>query len=53
MNRAAQPSDGTPQSRVLFDKSEGSVKSKLVLGSAGAPLSSPPRLRTKTLEISP
>jgi hypothetical protein len=35
------------------DKSEGSVKGILILGGARAPLGSPERLRTKTLEISP
>jgi len=38
--------------RVALDKSEGSVKDKDILGGALAPLSSPQRLRTKTLEIS-
>jgi hypothetical protein len=37
---------------VALDKSEGSVKSKVILCSAEAPLLSPERLRTKTLEIS-
>ena len=35
-----------------LDKNEGSVKDKSILGSAEAPLFSPERLRTKTLEIS-
>ena len=35
-----------------LDKSEGSVKGIIVLGSAEAPLALPERLRTKTLEIS-
>ena len=38
--------------RVPLDKSEGAVKDKNIPGSAGAPLFSPERLRTKTLEIS-
>ncbi len=37
---------------VPLDKSEGTVKAIVVLGSAGAPLRLPERLRTKTLEIS-
>jgi hypothetical protein len=37
---------------VPLDKSEGSVKDIIILGSAGAPLCSPERLRTKALEIS-
>jgi hypothetical protein len=39
-------------SRVRLDKSEGSVKDIVILGSAAAPLALPERLRTKTLEIS-
>jgi len=38
--------------RVPLDKREGSVKGKLLLGGVFAPLRSPERLRTKTLEIS-
>jgi hypothetical protein len=38
--------------RVPLDKSEGTVKDIVVLGSAKAPLFLPERLRTKTLEIS-
>ena len=38
---------------VPLDKSEGSVKGIVILGGAKAPLVSPERLRTKTLEISP
>ena len=38
--------------RVPLDKREGSVKDKLVLCRAEAPLFSPERLRTKALEIS-
>ena len=38
--------------RVALDKSEVSVKGVVLLGSAPAPLASPERLRTKTLEIS-
>jgi hypothetical protein len=37
---------------VPLDKSEGAVKGKDILGSAGAPLALPERLRTKDLEIS-
>jgi len=38
--------------RVSLDKSEGAVNGKNILGSAGAPLALPERLRTKALEIS-
>ena len=38
--------------RVGLDKSEGAVNGKNILGSAGAPLALPERLRTKALEIS-
>jgi hypothetical protein len=37
---------------VPLDKSEGVVKGVVVLGGAQAPLASPEKLRTKTLEIS-
>jgi hypothetical protein len=37
---------------VPLDKSEGAVKDKLLLSVFFAPLFSPERLRTKTLEIS-
>ena len=39
--------------RVPLDKSEGSVKGKVVLCSAWAPLALPERLRTKALAKSP
>ncbi|MGD0793654.1 MAG: hypothetical protein ABR920_17975, partial [Terriglobales bacterium] len=43
---------GREDRRVPLDKSEGSVKDKLILCSAEAPFFSPERLRTKALEIS-
>jgi len=46
------PNRSLGESRVPLDKSEGSVKDKNLLGSAGAPRWLPERLRTKTLEIS-
>jgi hypothetical protein len=47
----ADPKEGS-QRRVPLDKREGSVKGELLLGGVFAPLRSPERLRTKTLEIS-